>query len=88
MTTLSLGTVQCHGFPHYCSNSNMYCNVVKHKANISLTVRLSIGLQDLNVHRRVNPTQDLSGFVSTVLVTGVDGACLPVGPIQGLLRQC
>lgn len=66
----------------------MYCNVVTHKPNISLTIRLSIGLQNLDVHRRVNPTQDLSGFVSTVFVTGVNGACLPVGPIQGLFRQC
>lgn len=62
-----------------------YCNVSR---NSSLTIRLSMGLQDLDVHRRVDPTQDLSSFVSTVFVTGVDGACLPVSPIQGLLRQC
>lgn len=51
---------------------------MKHSA---LTVRLSIWLQDLNVHRRVNPIEDLSGFVSAVFVTGVDGAGLPVSPV-------
>lgn len=57
------------------------CAVHTHKYNMSLTVRLPIGLQDLDVHRRVNPTENLSGFVSTVFVTGVDGAGLPVGPV-------
>lgn len=38
----------------------------------SLDVRLSIVLQDLDIHRGVNPTEDLSGFVSVVFVTGVD----------------
>ncbi len=40
-----------------------------------------MGLQDLDVHGRVNPTKDLSGFVSVVFVAGVDGAGLPVGPV-------
>lgn len=45
------------------------------------TVWLAVGLQNLYVHGRVNPTEDLSGFVSTVFATGVDGTSLPVGPV-------
>lgn len=54
----------------------------------SRTVRLPVGLQNLNVHRGVDPAEDLSGLVSAVLVTGMDGAGLPVGPVQGLFREC
>lgn len=52
------------------------------------TVGLPVILQDLNVHGREDATQDLSGFVSTVFVAGMDGAGLPVGPVQSLFRQC
>lgn len=44
-------------------------------------------LQDLDVHGRVDAAEDLPGLVSAVLVAGVDGAGLPVGPVQSLLGQ-
>ena len=81
------GLVQYNGSLVCCSHTELYCTV-QSSQRYSLTVRLSVGLQDLDVHRRVDATEDLSGFVSVVFVTGVDGAGLPVGPVQGLLRQC
>lgn len=48
---------------------------------------LSVRLQHLDVHRGVDAVEDLPGFVPAVFVTGVNGACLPVRPVQGPLGQ-
>ena len=63
------------------SLSFLCCTGNTYRFNSSLTIGLSIGLQNLNVHGRVNPTENLPGFVSTVFVTCMDGAGLPVGPV-------
>lgn len=53
----------------------------------SRTVGLAERLQDLDVHGREDPAQNLADAVSFLLVTGVDGASLPVGPVQSLPGQ-
>lgn len=51
------------------------------------TVGLPVRTQDLDVHGRVEGRQDLSPFLSRPFVAGVDGARLPVRPIQSVPRQ-
>lgn len=50
-----------------------------------LTVGLSLRAEHLDVHRRVNPIKNFSPLLPGVLVTGVDGARLPVGPVKRLV---
>lgn len=50
-----------------------------------LTVWLSIWTQHLDVHGGVDSTEDLPPLVSSVFVAGVDGAGLPVCPVESLV---
>lgn len=51
------------------------------------TVGLPVGAQDLDVHGRVEGRQDLPPLLSRPFVAGVDGARLPVRPVQSVPRQ-
>lgn len=51
------------------------------------TVGLPVRTQDLDVHGRVEGRQDLSPFLSRPFVAGVDGARLPVRPVQSVPGQ-
>lgn len=51
------------------------------------TVGLPVRAQDLDVHGRVEGREDLSPFLPCPFVAGMDGACLPVRPVQGVPRQ-
>lgn len=52
-----------------------------------LTVRLPLWAEHLDIHGRVESTKDLLPLVSSPLVTGVDGAGLPVCPVQSVSRE-
>lgn len=52
-----------------------------------LTVWLPFLGQDLDVHGGVDGAEDFSPLVPRVLVAGVNGARLPVRPVQRLVRQ-
>lgn len=51
------------------------------------TVGLPVRAQDLDVHGGVEGRQDLPPLLSRPFVTGVDGARLPVRPVQSVPRQ-
>lgn len=50
-------------------------------------IRLPLWAEHLNIHGRVESAKDLLPLVSSPLVTGVDGAGLPVRPVQGVSRE-
>lgn len=56
-------------------------------SSASLTLRLAIGMVNMDVHGSVQGA-DQGGLVgSQSFVSSVNGFCLPVGPIDVLLKQ-
>lgn len=54
---------------------------------MSLTLGLAIGMVNVDVHRPMQGA-DQGGLVGTqTLMSSVDGLCLPVGPVDVLLKQ-
>lgn len=50
----------------------------------TLTVGLPLLAQHLDVHRRVNATENFSPVLSAMFVAGVNGSGLPVCPVERL----
>lgn len=76
--------------PHagFCENHKCYklFRVISTRIN-SLTLRLAVRVVNVDVHGAMQGA-DQGGLVSTHrLVSSVNGFCLPVGPIDVLLKQ-
>lgn len=86
------GSIRCIGATLNCVKSSQCCICAitqlkpsKPVSFVGLTIGLSFGAEHLDVHRRVNPIKNLSPHLPGLLVTGVDGTRLPIGPIQRLV---
>lgn len=69
-------------------NSQTFPHPLLHASHsVSLTLGLAVGMVNVDVHGPVQGA-DQGGLVGTQrLVSSVDGLCLPVGPVDVLLKQ-
>lgn len=64
--------------PSHCISNHAVC---------VLTLRLAIGVVNVNVHRPVEGADEGGLVGAQSLMSSVDGLCLPVGPVDVLLEQ-